>query len=357
MSDIRDAINEFADETDSDLLFYFGDIQRPEDDQLLRNCQTKDRHKNVVLLLTTLGGDPHAAYRIGRCLQEHYTPEPSAPSLGDTKKSSPGTFSVFINSVCKGAGTILTLGASKIYMTARAELGPIDIQLRKTDEVGERTSSLTALQALGYLENQSVALFKRHFTDLRFDEKLLFSTKMAADVATNITIGLLNPIYSQLDPVRLAEVDRYLRISSEYARRLATATKNVQPKALERLLADYPSHGLVIDRKEAEEIFVTVEEPPAKLSAIGEFFRDMASQQLESNTPFWLFANDWSKLKEEPKKGKEEEEIKENPNVPENSDGENLRSADGDQPAAHAGGGLKVIQKYNDGLSRRAGKA
>jgi hypothetical protein len=45
-------------------------------------------------------------------------------------------------------------------MTRRAEFVPIYIQLRKTDEVGEFASTLTSLQALEYLENQSVKLFQ-----------------------------------------------------------------------------------------------------------------------------------------------------------------------------------------------------
>lgn len=119
--------------------------------------------------------------------------------------------------ICKSAGTILALGADKLVISERAEFGPIDVQLRKPEEVGERTSGLTPIQALGVLENHSITVFKRYFRDLRFRE-YSFSTKMAADIATNITIGLLSPLYQQIDPIRLAEVERSLRIARNMAR-------------------------------------------------------------------------------------------------------------------------------------------
>ncbi len=351
MSDIKQTIREFCDESNSDLLFYFGDIKRPKDDEIISECGEKKRRKNVTLLLTTLGGDPHAAYRIGRCLQAHYSSDATAAPNLTKNKSGSGTFSVFVNSVCKSAGTILSCGANKIYMTRRAEFGPIDIQLRKTDEVGEFASTLTSLQALEYLENQSIKLFKRHFTDLRFDKKLAFSTKMAAEVATAATIGLLTPIYSQLDPIRLAEVDRSLRISSDYVSRLAT--RNMRPKALERLIGSYPSHSFVIDRKEAGEIFAEVEDPPQKLYEIGEFWRQMADTYLngDSDEPFHLFMSDWAMMPDQAEESKEASSTQEKEDSADGTkkpDGEGVRDADRNQPSAYAGRNLKAVQSYAD---------
>lgn len=97
---------------------------------------------------------------------------------------------VFIDSLCESAGTLICLGADKIIMSGNAEIGPIDIQIRKRDEVGERESGLTPIQAVGFLEMQSVKFFKRHFLSLRFSEDLVFSTKMASEVAAKLTIGL-----------------------------------------------------------------------------------------------------------------------------------------------------------------------
>ncbi len=173
-------------------------------------------------------------------------------------------------------------------MTETAELGPIDVQLRKPDEVGERTSGLTPVQALLFLEERSTTLFKRHFKSLRFSDDLGFSTKMAAETATNITSGLLGPIYQQIDPIRLAEVDRSLKVASEYGERLAKS--NLKPGALEKLLAGYPSHSFVIDQDEAKELFKVVEEPTPELRELAEVYDNLADWYETQPVPycFWL---------------------------------------------------------------------
>lgn len=287
-NDIQEKIDSLAAEMDADIVTYFGDIKREEDVYLIKKCGQRRLRKNLLLLLTTYGGDPNAAFRIARCFQSTYkTKEIKKDGSGAITRKKEGDFIIYIDSLCKSAGTIICLGADKIIMSANAELGPIDVQLRKQDEVGERTSGLTPIQAVQFLETQSVQLFKRHFKELRFSEELGFSSKVAAEIAGRMAIGLLTPIYEQIDPIRLAEVDRSLRIASEYGKRLQT--NNLQDKQLERLLAEYPSHGFVIDRVEATEIFNNVEEPSEKLNEIMEFFRHIATMTIEKDDTFVYF--------------------------------------------------------------------
>lgn len=181
------------------------------------------------------------------------------------------------------------MSADELIMTGNAELGPLDIQLRKPDEVGERTSGLTPMQAITYLQTHSQLLFKEHFKMLRFDTDLNFPTKLSAKVATNVTKGLLAPIYEQIDPMRLAEVNRSLSITSEYAERLQ---RNLKGEALQRLIMDYPSHGFVIDRLEARDLFKKVSKPPPLLFEIAESFKDLADTMLAQDDVFMAFLND-----------------------------------------------------------------
>lgn len=288
---MMDVVQSASEKYDADVVVYMGDIERPEDDYLIRQCRRRRRRKNVLLVLTTRGGDPSAAYRIARCFQRAYkTVEKSDAKTGRQEERKEGDFLVLVTSVCKSAGTILALGADKLFMSEHAELGPIDVQVRKPDEVGERTSGLTPIQALQFLENQSLVLFKRHFAALRFSDDLAFSTKMAADLATNITVGLLTPIYQQIDPIRLAEVDRFLRIASEYGERLGK--NNLKDGALERLLVKYPSHGFVIDRDEANDLFIKVEEPCAELEELAKFFKVLADRTLDGDDNFVYFVSE-----------------------------------------------------------------
>ena len=219
-----------------------------------------------MLMLATRGGDASVAYRVGRAFQEFY-------KSGDNGgRGCDAPFTVFIPTLCKSAGTILAIAASKVIMSELAELGPIDVQLRNPLEVGERTSSLTPIQALESLSMHSQTLFRQHFRQLRFDTSLTFSTKMAAEIATELTVGLLKPMYEQVDPIRLAEVERSLKISSDYAERLSRSPSesNLKDGAIEKLLGSYPSHGFVIDRKEAGELFENAELPSDQLLGISE---------------------------------------------------------------------------------------
>jgi ClpP class serine protease len=163
--DIQPAIDKYSDENDVDILAYFGPIARDYDERIIHLCRKRNKRSNILLVLSTLGGDPHAGYRIARCLQEAYqTIEANHGSPGP--KNAPakkGNYSVFIDGYCKSAGTLMCLGADKLIMSGNSELGPIDVQLRKREEVGERESGLTPLQAMQYLELQSVLMFQSHF--------------------------------------------------------------------------------------------------------------------------------------------------------------------------------------------------
>ena len=283
---IHKDLDAYAEKNDTDLVAYFGDITRERYRQLNRQLQKRKLRKNILLFLITYGGDPNAAYRISRAFQECYnTIDKVKGDLPSSSAGRGGTFTVYVDSICKSAGTIICLGADKLIMSENSELGPIDVQLRKQDEVGERTSGLTPIQAIQVLETQSVKLFDRHFRELRNPENLGFSTRMAASIASQLTIGLLTAVYQQIDPIRLAEVDRSLKISGDYGSRLAN-NGNLKDGAIEKLLAKYPSHNFVIDRSEAGELFSIVERPDQELMQIADYLRPIAEWTLDQESGF-----------------------------------------------------------------------
>lgn len=262
LQDMSEAIQRIGTEFDADIIVYSGNMFPPADMEfvsLLRKRKLK--RKNVLLVLSTPGGSADVAYRIGRVLQLAYV-------WDEGDKVQRGDLIIYVPTFCKSAGTVLALGANKLIMSQTAELGPIDVQLRKDDEVGDWTSGLTAVEALNTLQQKAISLFVRHFRQLRFGRESSFSTKMAADVAARLTVGLLDPIYAQVDPMRLGEIERFVRISVEYGDRLAT--NNVRDRTVERLVVGYPSHGFIIDRKEARTLFNDVAKPSDDLEMLGE---------------------------------------------------------------------------------------
>ena len=293
--------NEYADECNADLAMYCGEMARPYDNFVIETCHNRKRRKSLMLMLATRGGDASAAYRVGRAFQEFYKSE------NDSGASDKPDFNVFIPTLCKSAGTILAIAASKVVMSELAELGPIDVQLRDPTEVGESTSSLTPIQAMNSLSEHSRNLFRQHFGQLRFSPSLTFSTKMAAEIATELTVGLLKPMYEQVDPIKLADVERSLKISSDYAERLSQShgVSNLKEEAIAKLVGGYPSHGFVIDRKETEELFDVVEFPNDKLLAIAkaaEWFMNWMLRQ-ERRSYFVYLCDEPKEEKNEKHKG------------------------------------------------------
>lgn len=257
---------QFAEDHDTDFAVYFGEMTRSHYDFAIVPRLKRKKRPRLMLMLATRGGDAAVAYRIGRALQQFYRPDGE-----EHADDGPSDFTVFVPTLCKSAGTILTIAATKIIMSDSAELGPIDVQLRNPSEVGERTSGLTPIQAMESLSEHSRRLFRQHFEQLRFEPTLGFSTGMAAEIATSLTVGLLKAMYEQVDPIRLAEVERSLKISADYAERLSEQRPgNLKEGAIEKLVGSYPNHGFVIDRKEAEGLFENVDKPDQQLSVIAD---------------------------------------------------------------------------------------
>lgn len=227
---------------DVDYIVYAGGISRYGYNEITKICKSSDKKKACLILLTP-GGDPDAGYRIARALQHYYEEG----------------FSVLIPSYCKSAGTLICIGANELIVDDKGELGPLDIQLNKSSELGEKTSGLDLPQAFEALRSEAAKIFRETLFDVRMGGRI--STKLATEVATNLSSNLLSPIYSQIDPLRMGEMQRANFIAYEYGTRLNDKFKLLKPGALGRLLLSYSSHAFVIDRKELKELFNKVRRP------------------------------------------------------------------------------------------------
>lgn len=87
----------------------------------------------------------------------------------------------------------------------------------------------------------------------------------AIDRANPLFAAIVSPMYQQIDPHELGEMARYLAEIEEYAirvmRRWGYADKSEEDVRMmvRRLVWAYPSHGFVIDAKEAQDIGLNVE--------------------------------------------------------------------------------------------------
>ncbi|EPJ1882091.1 hypothetical protein BvCmsHHP056_01067 [Escherichia coli] len=242
-----------------DVYVYTGDIHRDGYLDLTNEIKKrKSQHglkENVIFCVATYGGDPNAGYRIGRALQHHYE-----------------TVTLLVVGPCKSAGTLIAIAANKLVIGDMGELGPLDIQLKKNDEIGEMSSGLAIMTALDALKERSISAFNSHLVKIRYENQI--STKMSADIATRLTEALIAPMAAQIDPIKLGEHQRAMSIAITYGQRLADKPSSLKEGALGKLIASYPSHGFVIDRKEAKELFKCVEHPEGITEILYNLFCD-----------------------------------------------------------------------------------
>lgn len=240
LGDLQELATTLADEHQADILLFRGDVTRSASDRLIAERRGRPAKPNVLLILSTLGGSADTAYRVARALRRGYE-----------------RVTVYVDDYCKTAGTLLALGADELVMSDFGELGPLDSGLDTAVELGAMSSELTSMQTLGTLQVEALQFFQTCFVQLRARSGL--PARLAAERATDLATGLFGPIYAQIDPAQLGEVNRGMNTSRQYGARIGTV--NLKDGALETLVSSYPSHDFVIDRDEAKTLFHRVREP------------------------------------------------------------------------------------------------
>ena len=143
-------------------------------------------------------------------------------------------------------------------MSPFGELGPLDVQVFKSDEIFERRSGLTSKSAVWSLTEEAFKTFEQVLLNLKMRRGGVITFKSASQVATSLATGLLSPVASQLDPLSLGEDYQNLHIAHEYGDRLVQKFGTVDADAVLALVENYPSHGFVIDLFEAMELLGNV---------------------------------------------------------------------------------------------------
>ena len=174
-------------------------------------------------------------------------------------RKSYSTFRVVVMGPCKSSGTLVAVGAHELAFGLLGELGPLDIQLTKPDEIAVTNSGLDTLSALAIMRSHAFSSFEEYMVDIVAKSKGTVSMKTARDVAAQLVIGLFQPMIQQIDPQRLSEVNRMMKIVKEYGKKLGmpNLSENKESK-LDHLIENYPAHEFIIGREEAETIFNTV---------------------------------------------------------------------------------------------------
>lgn len=255
---IVEAANAIALARDCDVLIVNSSVEFGLDLAVHKFLQRRKRKKkNVLVFLVTEGGDADAAYRIARHLQDTYE-----------------SITIAVSGWCKSAGTLMCIAAHELIIFDTGELGPLDVQIAKADELGEQSSGLAAEAAFEKLQQEAFKMFERHLTHIKEDLKGRITFRTAADLSAQLVVGLMAGIFEKIEPMALGEDYRSNLIAREYATRLNLAAQNLNDRgdqgAIDMLLNGYPSHRFVIDRKEASNLFRRVSSPSATMVELAD---------------------------------------------------------------------------------------
>lgn len=276
-----------------DVMIINGDIFQPLQELVVRKIRERNNKKpSLLFILATPGGSADSAYRISRAIQDNYQ---SACAV--------------IAGWCKSAGTLCVIGAKDVVMFDDAELGPLDVQIARRDELGERDSGLVLTEALLNLEQHAFSLFENFLLQIKARSEGSITFKTATEISAQVTNGLFEPIYRQIDPQKIGEAARSLAIAEAYGRRLNLWARNLKGDALHSLTVGYPSHGFVIDRREADELFRRVREPNSHEVALINRLGPLAG--IPGSDPFVTYLNSEEKIDETSSKNDGAQGVKE----------------------------------------------
>ena len=240
---VKAKAREISEGTDQDIYILSGELERPLDRLFIRLVENSKSKMNALLILVTPGGNADAAYRITRCLQENYD-----------------KVTLFVSGWCKSAGTLCAIGAHSLIMSKDGELGPLDVQLGRKDDLVGYESGLEIEAALGALRTYVSEQFEAVMLSLIAKSEGRISVALASQISSNIATGIFSEIYSQIDPIKIGEVARSMTIAKDYGKRLAAHSENLlsSDDSIDLLVSSYSSHSFVIDFLEAKTIFKDV---------------------------------------------------------------------------------------------------
>lgn len=250
---------------DRDYILLNGPMERSSVLDFMQLVSDEQKSDKATLFLTTNGGDPDAAFKIARHLQEKYE-----------------GLTVCLGGICKSAGTLLATAAKELAFSPYGELGPLDIQLSKRDDLGGMESGLNTTEAFYSLEEKARSTYGKLIMDILKNSGGVISFQTASHAVGEVVSGLYGPIYAQIDPDEVGSRARAMRIGDEYALRLNQKWDNLVPGGIDYLCQFYPSHGFVIDQAEASRLFSRVRSVNDLEMKLIDSLSDLARHQRET---------------------------------------------------------------------------
>ncbi len=263
--DLSKCVAALSKELAADIWLYSGAINDYGLGEVIKSIPDKGQATNVFLVLVTNGGSANAAFQIASVLQEIY-----------------GQLFIFIPSYCKSAGTLIATGANRLFMDVFSELGPIDVQLNKPNEIATDKSGLLSGSTFHALTEAAFDMFEQFMLKITLSSNGIINFKVAAEVSSSLTTGLMSGIYNQINPDVVGSDYRDLNVAMHYGMRLAAKAENCSNGTIMNLVKNYPSHDFIIGLDEAKNLFERVDKPTELMYALVGVLGEIAYQEASS---------------------------------------------------------------------------
>ena len=223
-------------------------LQQPEISRLLvrqvrRECKGFEKVETLDVILDSGGGDADATYQLVTFL-----------------RSRCNHLRVFVPDWAKSAATLFCLGADEIWMSATAELGPLDAQIQDPRNPQEMlVSALEQFRAMDYLKQYSFEMLDT-YVGVLLRRAPAMRLRDVIKEATPFVTQLLASLYGQVDPLHFGGSYRSLQVAVEYGQRLMAryAYRDWDGGRIEQLVNAltwaYPGHSFVLDQGEVERL-------------------------------------------------------------------------------------------------------
>jgi len=208
-------------------------------EQLGGICEGKAPNSVVDIWIDSPGGDAHAAYKFGMYLMSRFE-----------------CVNFVVPDRAKSAATLLAFCADALYMSECSELGPLDMQQAREGET-QMQSALSTADAIEFLFQH--AFDNAFYSGARILQGTRLSREKSISHILQFSAELFRPLMEQLDPVAIHAAARALDVTVEYGVRLLAAKQPQRSRdellaVTTKLVRDYPTHGFIVDKKEAKEV-------------------------------------------------------------------------------------------------------
>jgi Serine dehydrogenase proteinase len=211
-------------------------IRREIEDQV----QGSRENVEIDVWLESPGGDANTAYKLALMLRDVAC-----------------HIRVIVPDYAKSAATLLALAGNEIYLAPGAELGPLDAQMPEEGSIEGAISALSIAHAADAVAQDAVDLAGAGGALLLQQTGL--SRAETLNAMLHFSAEFSEPLVRQLNPALVHRAKELLRVTARYATRLLERTANGKARHIaQELVENFPTHGFVIDRVEAEKLDLPV---------------------------------------------------------------------------------------------------